>query len=99
MPASLRLPTKRSLGHLSAAVSPVTSRTPSTSATPAASVVSSVARWPSVDRDGVRIVETYRPAPGGENQVLPRRPRPDVWASAMNTLPSQSPPDEDAARD
>ena len=40
---------------------------------------------------GRRMMDTYSPAPGGENQLRPFRPRPAVWASATTTVPSAAP--------
>ena len=71
---------------------PVTRSTASASATPAASVSNAVARsGVRTARDGARSTDTYSPAPGGENQTRPRRPRPAVCVSAMTTAPSWSP--------
>src|SRR5262249_14168645 len=37
-----------------------------------------------------KTTETYKPLPGGENHVWPRRPRPAVCSSATTTAPSGS---------
>src|SRR4029077_8642397 len=88
MPASLRRATCRSLGHFKSTGRPVSVATASASATPAVNVSSIVARAGSTRaRAGARTTDTYRPAPGGENQVWPRRPRPAVCSSATTTRP------------
>src|SRR3954468_20022505 len=65
----------------------------SASATPADSVSSAVARSGAARaRAGERTTETYKPEPGGENQLWPRRPLPAVCASAITTAPSPAGP-------
>lgn len=86
MPASLRLPAYMSFGHFTPVRSPVAASTPSATATPAAIVISE-----SAARDGCRMTDTYNPAPGGDDQRRPRRPRPDDWALAAMTTPSGAP--------
>ena len=83
MPASLRPPTRTSLGHLSSGVAPV-SATVSARATAAVRVSGGIRRGSSVGRS---TAEKYRLSPGGECQLRPSRPRPRVWASAITTAP------------
>ena len=58
----------------------------------AISVNKGVARssGPTTD-DGLKITERYKPAPGGEAHVRPRRPRPAVCSSATTHVPSAAP--------
>src|SRR5580765_2893037 len=86
MPASFRTPTYTSFGHLTHGFSPLAAWTPSATATPAAIVTSG-----SASRDGRRMAETYKPAPGGDAQLRPNRPRPDDCAFAATTHPSGAP--------
>src|SRR5262249_38961543 len=74
-----------SFGHLISTGSAVAVRMPSAAATPPASVIHG-----ATDRRRT-IVDTYSPAPGGENHTRRRRPRPDVCAPATNVVPSASP--------
>src|SRR5262245_2873841 len=55
-------------------------------ATPAA-IVSSRSAGPA----GCSTTETYSPAPGGDDQLRPTRPRPSDWAFAATTNPSGTP--------
>src|SRR5712691_12290938 len=87
MPASFRAPTYTSFGHLTHGLSPLAAWTPSANATPAAIVTRG-----SASRAGRRITDTYRPAPGGDAQLRPNRPRPDDCAFAAMTQPSGAPP-------
>src|SRR5204863_6784639 len=87
IPASFRTPIYTSFGHLTHGFSPLAASTPSATATPAAIVTSGRA-----SRDGRRIAETYKPAPGGDAQLRPSRPRPEDCAFAATTHPSGAPP-------
>src|SRR4030095_786340 len=86
MPASLREPTYTSFGHLTHVSSPDAASTPSAIATPAA-IVSNRSAGPA----GRSTTETYSPAPGGDDQLRPTRPRPRDWAFAATTKPSRMP--------
>src|SRR5262245_3329195 len=86
IPATFRPPAYTSFGHLRFVVNPVASRIPSATLTPAAIVTSG-----AIAADGRRIVDTYNPAPGGEDHALPCRPRPAVCRSAPTTVPSAAP--------
>src|SRR5919201_1244835 len=88
MPPSFRLPTTRSFGHLISTASVVEIRTASASATAAASVNTERRSPGSLGR---ATIETYSPAPGGDDQRRPRRPRPQLCVSATMVVPSSAP--------
>ena len=93
MPASLRPPINTSFGHLISAGNPVTARTASRNRDAARERQQAQrdSRRSSISVAGRTITDTYKPAPGGENQTRPCRPRPAVCISATTVVPSSAP--------
>ena len=92
MPASLRSPTSRSLGHFSSGRTPATS-----SHAAAAASADGLGQALRLDvaagcpRSGGNSIETRSEEPGGASQRRPSRPRPAVWWSATRTVPKARP--------
>ena len=87
-PAVLRVPSRTSFGHFSAAVGEPVSRRALATATPVSSGSQGQAAASTSGRSSTEKVSAER---AGVIQVRSRRPRPAVWCSATTTRPSAAP--------
>jgi hypothetical protein len=88
MPASFCRSTSTSLGHLTLTLANARVATASRTARPAHRARPGVS---SGLKSGRSTSENHKPAPGGDNHSLPRRPRPRAWLSAPNKAPWAAP--------
>src|SRR6185295_547544 len=88
IPHIFRPDASTSFGHLISAGTWKPSSSVSPTATAAASV--NTVDW-AARIAGRTITDRYRPSPGGEDQLRPRRPRPAVCSPANTQVPSGAP--------